>query len=311
MIEQALYSHLISQSGLTGFLATYSSVPAVFNQKAPPDTDEGWIGAPQYPRLVFAVDLLGDPARVMGGALAVDIQCPEDGTPPETLEPVVRALIHGWFFSGSGAVAAAQWKDSRYFTEPTEQVVGCTLSFDLLAFPVLTTAEPDVIDRLNEWTAAKDGLYVINHDALPSSAWKPQATESAVYWRLVQDAPAGWIPDTFQTIWRTAIVRGHIFSQDNRTAAKVARQLVTGLYADKRLFKTGEAPVMVNRRNSADLTADPLRTGQLTVEATYGVIVWTAPDGVFNHINVDSAPVQTYLEDEEQRVLLDAAGDTV
>lgn len=284
MIEPALYGHLIAQASLTASLTTYNRVPAVFNQMAPADTDGLWAAGVQYPRLVFFVDLQGDPARTMGGSLAVDIQCPEDGTPPETLEPVVRALIHGWFFSGSGVTAAAQWRDSRYFTEPEEKVVGCTVSFDLLAFPVLTTLEPDVIDRLNTWTAALDGLYAINGGPLPSFAWKPGNGESAVYWRLVREEPAGWIPDTYQTIWRTANVRGHIFSEDNRTAAGVARRLITGLYAAKRLFAEGEAPVMVNRSNTADMTADPLRTGQLTVEATFGVIVKYANPNVFNHL---------------------------
>ena len=285
MIEQALYQHLIAQESLAAHLTAYNGTPAVFNQKAPADVDGLWMSGVKYPRLVFFVNLQGDPARIMGGSLDVDIQCPEDGTPPEVLEPVVRGLVHSWFFSSGTFTTAAQWRDSRYFTEPTEQVVGCTVSFDLLAFPVLTTLEPDVIDRLNTWTAAKEGLHAINYAPLPSSAWKPGNGESAVYWRLVREEPAGWIPDTFQTIWRTAIVRGHIFSQDNQTAAGVARRLITGLYADKRLFKKGEAPVMVNRNNTADMTADPLRTGQLTVEGTFGVIVWHANPNVFNHIN--------------------------
>lgn len=284
MIEQALYQHLTTQEDLIPYLTAYNSVPAVFNQKAPADTDGLWAKGAQYPRLVFFVNMQGDPARTMGGTLDVDIQCPEDGTPPEALEPVVRELIHGWFFSGTGVTAAAQWRDSRYFTEPTEQVVGCTISFDLLAFPVMTTLKPDVIARLNAWTAAKDKLHVINYAPLPSSAWRPGNGESAVYWRLVREEPAGWIPDTFQTIWRTAIVRGHIFSQDNQMAACVAQRLITGLYAVRRLKAEGEAPVMVNRNNAYDMTVDPLRMGQLTVEATFGVIVWHANPNVFNHI---------------------------
>ena len=284
MVEQAIYEHLTAQTGLTQFLTTYNSLPAVFNQKAPADPDELWAKGPQYPRLVFFVDLQGDPARIMGGSLSVDIQCPDDGKPPEELEPLVRELIHGWFFSNGTFTTAAQWKATNYFTEPTEQVVGCTVSFDLLAFPVLTTVEPDVIDRLNSWTALKTGLYAINHAALPASAWKPAAEESAIYWRLAREEPVGWIPDTFQTVWRTAVVRGHIFSLDNKTAATAARQIITGLYADKRLMVQGEAPVMVNRNNTADMTADPLRTGQLTVEATFGVIVRAANPNVFNHI---------------------------
>lgn len=291
MIEQALYEHLIRQPLLSEYLTTYNETLAVFNQKAPADPDELWNNGPQYPRLVFFVDLQGDPARTMGGSLAVDIQCPEDGVPPEELEPLVRDLIHGWFFSNGTFATAAQWRASNYFTEPTELVVGCTVAFDLLAFPVLTTYEPDVIDRLNEWTDEKEGLHAINYAALPAAAWRPENGESAVYWRLVKDDPAGWIPDTYQTIWRTATVRGHIFSQDIQTAEKVARNLITGLYAAKRLKRAGEAPVMVNRRNAADLSSDPLRAGQLTVEATYGVIVHYGTNETLNNIEVQRGEI--------------------
>ena len=52
-------------------------------------------------------------------------------------------------------------------------------------------------------------------------------------------------------------------------------------------MRTGESPIMVNQRNTADYGADPLRTGQLTVEATYGIIVHFNPDGKLEHINLE------------------------
>ena len=291
MIEQALYEHLIAQEDLAAYLTTYNSVPAVFNQEAPADTDPGWGDGPQYGRIVFAVDIQGDPERTMGGTLAVDIQCKENLQFPEVIEPIIRALIHGWFFSSGTFTVEAQWKNSSYFTEPTDKVTGCTVTFDLLAFPIMSTGSPDVIARINEWSAEIDGLSVINYDELPATAWRPDAGNSAIYWRLVNDAPAGWIPDTFQTIWRTATIRCHIFSQDHTTADTVARDLITALYTAKRLLKTGETPIMVNRRNSADYGADPLRTGQLTVEATYAIIVHYEPDNMIQKIvgEVDNA----------------------
>lgn len=286
MIESALYTHLKSQTALTQYLATYNGEPAVFNQEAPADRDALWGDGPQYGRIVFAVDLQGDPERTMGGTLAVDIACKENEQFPEVIEPVLRSLIHGWFFSNGTFTVEAQWKNSSYFTETTDQVNGCTVTFDLLAFPLMTTGSPDVIERINEWSGAINGLHVINLDPLPATAWQPTGADSAIYWRLVTDAPAGWIPDTFQTIWRTATVRCHIFSQDHATADTVARNLITKLYSDKRLLRSGESPIMVNRSNRVDIGADPLRTGQLTVEATYAIIVYTAPDDVLENINV-------------------------
>lgn len=285
MIEQALYEHLKSQTELTDYLGEYADMPAVFSQEAPADRDAKWAPGKQYGRVVFAVDIQGDPERTMGGTLAVDISCKEGEQFPEEIEPILRQLIHGYFFSNGTFIVSAQWKNSTYFTEPTEQVIGCTLAFELLAFPVITTADPDIVARINEWTASRfKTLHVINHDEMPKSAWKPTGDESAVYWRLVQDDPAGWIPDTFQTIWRTATVRCHIFSETNAIAASVARDLTTRLYADKRILKSGETPIMVNRRNSADLGADPLRTGQLSVEATYAIVTNRSTDDVLQNI---------------------------
>lgn len=286
MIETALYQHLIAQADLAQYLTTYNAVPAVFNQEAPADNDPLWGDGPQYGRIVFAVDIKGDPERTMGGTLAVDIQCKENLQFPEVIEPIVRELIHCWFFSSGTFTVEAQWKTSSYFTEPTDKVTGCTIIFDLLAFPIMSTGSPDVIERINAWTNEIEGLHVINYVELPSTAWKPEGTDSAVYWRLVTDAPAVWIPDTYQTIWRTSTIKCHIFSENHTIADSVARNIITQLYTDKRLMKEGESPIMVNQRNRVDYGADPLRTGQITVEATYGIIVYIEPDQNLTSIEV-------------------------
>lgn len=284
MIEQALYQHLQAQEELRPYLATYASKMAIFNQEAPADADPFWESGPQYGRIVFAVDIQGDPERTMGGMLSVDILCKEGDQFPEEIEPILRPLIHGYFFCRQKFVAAAQWKNTSYFTEPKQKVTGCTVTFDLLAFPIITTSTPDVVARLNEWTAKFPKVHVINYAPLPTQAWKPSGGEAAVYWRRVSVKPAGWIPDTYQTIWRTAIIRGHIFAEPAEIAT-LSEKLLVGLYAAKRLLKAGEAPIMVNRTNTTDDGADPLRTGQLTVEATYGVIVHFENGETIQHIN--------------------------
>lgn len=293
MIEAALYEHLQGQASLSPYLALYAGKPAIFNQEAPSDMDTLWGDGPQYGRIVFAEDIEGDPERTMGGTLAVDIMCKEGQQTPEEIEPLLRQAIHGYFFSNGKFTVAAQFKNSSYFTQPTDKVIGCTLTFDLLGFPLMTTCDPDVIDRLNAWTNEKfSHLHVINHEPLPKTAWKPEGQESAVYWRLISDQQAGWIPDTYQTIWRTANVRGHIFSETRVTAGAAARAIITQLYTDKRLFKDGESPIMVNRSNSLAPGADPLRTGQLTIEATYAIIVYFANGTPLEHINLEQQPIE-------------------
>ena len=287
MIEQALYNHLSTQDVLAPYLTTYADKLAIFNQEAPADEDCLWGEGSQYGRIVFEEDIQGDPERTMGGTLAVDIMCKEDEQFLEEIEPIVRHLIHGYFFFNGKFAAAAQFKNLSYFKQPTDHVTGCTLTFDLLAFPVMTTAVPDVISRINEWSSHIPNILVINHDSLPNTAWKPTEGESAVYWRCGPEVPAGWIPDTFQTVWRKTTVYCHIFSTDISTMGEVARDIVYRLYATKRLLKDGETPLMVNPKNSINFGADPLRTGQVTVEATFGVIVHRRPDGNLENIRYD------------------------
>lgn len=283
MIEQALQQHLQAQEALLPYLAKYADNMAIFNQEAPADSDEFWGDGPQYGRIVYAVDLQGDPERTLGGMLAVDILCKEDEQFPEEIEPILRPLIHGYFFSNQKVVVSAQWKNTSYFTEPERKVTGCTVAFDLLAFPISTYA-PHVITQFNEWSSGFENLLVINRDQPPTAAWKPKDGKSAVYWRIAREEQCRWIPTTVSTVWMTATVKGYIFSETPAEAAEVANRLKIRLYADKRLKKdglllrAGESPIMVNRNITVDNGADPLRTGQVTLEATYGVVIHIEPD---------------------------------
>lgn len=293
MIEQALYQHLQEQESLRPYLAEYAGKMAIFNQTAPSDKDEDWGEGPQYGRILFSVDLQGDPERTLGGKLTMDILCMEGEQFPEEIEPILRPLIHGYFFCRKKFVVSAQWLDTKPFTEPTNQLTGCTLFFDLLAFPISDYA-PHVITQFNEWSSTIEGLHVINRDPLPTVAWKPEKGQSAIYWRVAKEEQCRWIPTTFSTVWMSATVKGYIFSETPAAAAEMAHNLMMRLYSDKRLRKdgellrAGESPIMVNSKNTVDNGADPLRTGQLTVEATYGTVVAFEPDpeqvGVIQHI---------------------------
>ena len=284
MIEESLLQHLRGQKGVIDVLTTYADEAAVFSQEAPADSDRLWKTGAQYPRIVFAVDLQGDHERIIGGTLVVEILCKKDEKYPEDIEPILRPLIHGYFFSSGTFTVSAQWQTSDYFSHPTDQINGCTLTFELLAFPVLTTSSLDVVARLNEWTSQIDGLYVINHDELPTPAWKPGKGESAVYWRRLSVTSAQKIRTTYATIWRTATIKGHIFAEDIAAASAVADDLVIRLYTAKRLLKPSESPIMVDDRNTQDDGADPLRTGQLTVEATYAITRYRQPGGQIKNI---------------------------
>lgn len=298
MIESALLEHLKKQERHLGrYLARYYGQMAIFNQEAPNDQDKGWDveddyeadyfddyedelieRKSQYGRIVFAMDMNDDPERKISGTLAVDVYCEKNVQEPEELEPIVRTLIDGYFFSTKEITIAAQWSASNYFTEPTEKVVGVTLTFDLLAFPTQITINPDPIELFNSWTKNElqdilkvSSIRVIGYDAL-ESAWKPTNENPAIYWRQENLGPCGWIPDTYNCSWLTAVIRGHIMAADKNQSMIIARHIQHLLTMKRRLIFEDMAPLMVDRNIRVSFSSDPLRVGQITIDATFGLL---------------------------------------
>lgn len=279
MIENALQKHLQAQEDLKPYLATYAGVMAIFNQKAPADTDKLWGEGSQYGRIVCAVDMKDDPEREIGMTLAVDIMC-KDGERnqiPEEIEPIVRPLIDGYFFSTKDITLSAKWVNSNYFTEPQNKVCGVTLTFELLAFPLQTTTDPDPIELINQWTSkelseiSEKQITVIGQDILPE-AWQPTDDKPAIYWRLGIVQKCNWIPDTYNCSWQTATLYGHIMAPSKNVADLLARLIDNTLTIKKRLIFDDNSPLMIDRTIHINPAADPMRAGQISIEATYGIL---------------------------------------
>lgn len=312
MIEKALYKHLQSQDSLEPYLAIYNGKMAIFNQEAPSDTDPAWgqyedyeydededeeiERESQYGRIVFALDLSDDTEREYSGTLAVDVLCEEGIQFPEDLEPIVRPLIDGYFFNGDNITMAAKWNSSNYFTQPTEKVVGVTLTFGLLAFPKQTTIEPDPIRLINKWTKEEltkiidKEITVIGHDTM-RDAWKPIEDEPAIYWRLANTNKCSWIPDTYNCSWRTATVYGHIMAPDKNVCGIIARTIGSTLTLKKRLIFEDVSPLMVDRNIRINLNSDEFRVGQITIDATYGILADPRPYTPVVNLNVTGKEV--------------------
>lgn len=297
MIEAVLLKHLQSHKDELGqHLATYGEQLAIFNQEAPADTAKGWGKGSQYGRIVYAVDLSEDPQRKYSGILAVDVMCEKGKQFPEDIEPIIRTLIDGYFFSTKDITMAAQWSASNYFTEPTDKIIGVTLTFGLLAFTKQTTIAPDPIALFNKWTreelekVLEKTIHIIGYDNL-EEAWKPTNEQPAIYWRMESIAPCGWIPDTYNCTWQTAIIAGHIMALDKDVNAIIARTIDNILTHKKRLIFDDMAPLMVDRNIRINLSADQLRVGQITIDATFGILRTVKGSTYMNHISVNGKEI--------------------
>lgn len=290
MIEVQVRQHLIAQEALKPYMATYAGNMAVFNQEAPDDQDPHWGKTSQYGRIVFYIDMQDDPQRNISGTMGVDLYCENGKQVPEEIEPTLRELIDGYFFSNETVTIAAQWSSTQYFTDPTKKVIGATLIFNLLDFPNQQTIDPDPVALINKWTA--DALAdllgipkvsVIGLDSLPA-AWKPTNEEPAIYWRISRITKCNWIPDNFNCSWETATLNGHVMAPDNATATKIARVIQNTLTIKKRLIFEDEAPLMIDRNIQVTPTNDPLRIGQISLDGTYGILNIPAGNTKMEHI---------------------------
>lgn len=294
MIEVQLRQHLLQQEALSPFLATYAGDMAIFNQEAPADNDSGWGDGSQYGRIVFYIDMQDDPQRNISGTMGVDIYC-ESGTEqvPEAIEPILRSLIDGYFFSNESVTIAAQWRSTQYSTEPTKNVVGATLVFNLLDFPTQQTTDPDPIALFNDWTEhdlpeiiGVKRIRVIGKDKLPV-AWKPSNDYPALYWRIGEIRNCVWIPETYQCTWETAVIWGHIMASDSAAATRIARLIQNTLITKRRLIFDDMAPLMIDRNINVTPANDPLRIGLINLEGTYGILNPKPPTLPLAYITVE------------------------
>lgn len=294
MIETAIYNYISAEPTIAIHLTTWRGRPAVFNQAAPSDTDSGWDDENQYGRLVFALDTSDDPERSLSGNLTVDAIV-SSGEEPELLAEAVKRAVDGCFFTDNDLTAAAAWKSTQYFEDPTEKVVGATLIFGIAAFPPQETLYPDFINLLNHWTAKelleqlKDtigivGLNVIGQSELPE-AWRPTDDTPAVYWRAVDISPCSWISSTWQTEWETATCKASVMAGTGRVEREISRKIAEQAKLTKRLVFDDLSPLMIDRAANANFATDAIAQGQVTIEATYGILTQVKAAQPLNHIS--------------------------
>lgn len=277
MIEEVIYTHMQDNGNDLGpFLATYANKMAIFNQEAPKDTDSAWNQGSQYGRIVFLVDMREDVERKVSGTLTIDIECEDGKQVPEEIAPIVLSLIDGYFFTDSELTMAARWNQSNYFTDPTKKVIGVTMTFDILAFPLQTTTDPDPILACNTWLAAVyPEAKIIGTDTL-EAIWKPTDEAPALYSRLVKLVTSSKIRSNANVDWFDAEIRVHALAPTLNIREAICKTIVETLTRLTRIMMSDKSPMQV-WTVTATMSADQLRTGQITINATYGVLPPTIP----------------------------------
>lgn len=270
-MDTIICKYLREKLNKENLLAVYMKLPAVFNKSVPDDMDENWQDA-QFPRCVFDLNMQADAERKISGRLLIDVMCEnkDSGVQIEELESIVRTAVDGCFFSKPELTLSAQWRSSEDFTQINTNVSGITLIFDVLAYPIQETEVPDPVQAVNLWL---ETLYpdskVIGRSTLPE-VWKPTDDSPAIYCR-VSNLGEGRMKSTAAVTWIGATMKVNIMAPSEQVRSVITKNSVQILTNATRLMLNDGSPMLIDSV-TANMSADPLREGQIQIKATYGVL---------------------------------------
>lgn len=284
MVEEKIYTYLTGCAELAPYLTTYAGTPAIFLQEAPSDEAPGWeVDVPQYNRLVFGMDQMEDPEHNVVLSLWIDITCLKNGTPPEEIAPLVMAAMENRFFADGQDAICVSWKSTDFFRieKSDPALTGVTLTFEVFSFSKQLTTTPDPIEAINRWSKERlKSAIVIGHDK-QEDTWTPTESPS-IFWRISRIGPSAKIPDTYAVTWHDIDLQGHIIIGEPNTRLTICKALVDDLASDGIVVLADKSPLFINRI-SYGASFDPIRSGQIAVNATYGVLRKKKSVELLNH----------------------------
>lgn len=287
-LEELIYSRITTDSIITSGLAKFGSKPAVFEIQAPSDKDHGWNNKRSYPRIVYATDKQENPERNVSGSVIVDIMTRNDtDVGPEVFEERLRYLLSNVFFEPEGQPAIALvWNQTAPFEED-ESVIGVTVTFDLFAFPGQSTS--DGYDPITGLIAYSKILYptahLLDQTPVPPYIWAPTNDAPAIYWRITNVRTELM---TNSVTWMIATIQCHVFGPSSQERMRWVR-VITEDIANAGWVKLADDSPLIVKSISADSARDPLKDGQITLTATYGIPRIKAPGTSLQHVEYAGA----------------------
>ena len=307
-LDKMLFTRFISDREITALTAVYNGRAAVFYQYAPAENNPKWANAKvQYPRIDYNLDMMEDPARNTSGTLVINVWCDKSkGQEPEAIEARIRAMFHATFAQpDDGMPYCFVWQRTDAFeatlqSEQTAYAVGCTVIFDLMAFPSQYTTIPDPIQAVNAWTkTVLPNAIVIGEDTF--NGWiTPTQAQPIVYWRIMSQAV---FKRTHVCAWFNAVLEGHVFAQGVSERTYVIRTINTAAALAHHITMEDRSPMFIMEFN-INTNVNYLMTGQMQARTRYGILQgWYAKPQErpkLNHVNIPREIVTNGIDVERQ-----------
>ena len=275
MLEDQIRARLMSDANITDCLALFDNEPAIFYQRAAPDTSSGW-GDEQYPRIDYTIDTRADPSRNAAGTLYINVWCTlfESPVEPGEIEGAIRTSLHRSIVQDADIPACViTWEQSNNFEGKTEgergkDICGYTLRFRISSMPGLATTDPCPILGLNQFTK---GVFpdtaVIGLDTI--DGWLDD-DKTAVYWEVKQMQIR---QRTNVCCWYNVTAVCTIYCKDDADKTHMAAVLEEHLGCEDHVTLADTSPLFV--RDTKVLPASTgTGTGQVMFDGWYGVLLY-------------------------------------
>ena len=277
ILEELIHKRFISSESLVKRLALFNGAPAVFSPEPPDESQEGWSGSAQYPRIIYNFDMQANEERHSAGTLSVFLLC-QNTTEiiPEAIEPLVRDCLRDVILKPSeGAPYCFAWARTDAFTIDEKKgsvTIGSEIRFDILEYTSQETSDPDPIMAVNQYIK---GLYpecmVMGYDRME------EITEASVerpvaYCRLISMEKA---EETNTVTWMDGKISVHILCPESETRQKTVAAIVNKMSLDGEIIMLDHSPMFL-RRLQADYKSDYLRSGQIFLTGHYGLLRYRA-----------------------------------
>ena len=122
-------------------LAKYNGKPAIFQRRAPDDSDELWEGDP-YPQIIYETELKEGMEREFTGGIHLHVFC-KSGQPvkPEDFKNPILEAMDCCFFSKENVILGTKWNNTDSgVTENQTAVEESIYAFDGMLFTKLISA---------------------------------------------------------------------------------------------------------------------------------------------------------------------------
>lgn len=273
--DELIYKWFTENKAIAESVAVYSGKPAIFYQTIPADIQKGWGHKAQYPRIVYSIDMQANQERKSAGTMEISLLCDEAGTPPESIEPMIKDCLRDLIVKPDDiSPYCFAWSRTDSFevssreTGADTRVIGMEIRFDILEYTSQETTDPDPVVALNQYIKkVMPEAFVMGVDHLDSFL---VANEKApVFYCRLETVERSRVTNT--VAWMDGRIAVHVLCPAPEIRLKWVMALANSLSLDAEVVMLDKSPMSI-KRLQVNNKADYLKDGQLFVTVHYGLL---------------------------------------